>query len=137
MARSSSHRNGTLNAVSPHSMAYLASRSRWARQTCHRTPWPRWLPSMSETHTCGWRAPNSAVTTALPRRGLITCNTARVVTNTHSHQFLPFTRTDVSSEQTTELVSTTCSIVVVAFSRGCRATARVVTLEHTLAVSER
>src|SRR5271157_4461632 len=82
VARSSNHRNGALNAVSPHSMAYFASRSRCARQTCQRTPWPRWLPSMSDTHTSGWMAPNSAVTTALPRlgerareRGWITCST--------------------------------------------------------------
>ena len=31
---------------------------------------------MSDTHTSGWIAPNSAVTTALPRLGLITCSTA-------------------------------------------------------------
>src|ERR1700730_5409266 len=98
-------------------MAYLASRSRCARHTCHRTPWPRWLPSMSETHTSGWIAPNSAVTTALPRLGLITCKTARVVTNTHSHQFLPLTRTEVSSEQTTGLASTTLSIAAVASAK--------------------
>jgi hypothetical protein len=33
---------------------------------------------MSDTHTSGRIAPNSAVTTALPRLGLITCSTAAV-----------------------------------------------------------
>ena len=56
---------------------------------------------MSDTQTVGWMAPNSACTTALPRLGRITCSTASVPTNTHSHQFLPLTRAEVSSEQTT------------------------------------
>ena len=34
-------------------------------------------------------APNSACTTALPRLGRMTCSTASVPTNTHSHQVLP------------------------------------------------
>ena len=78
---------------------------------------------MSDTHTSGRMAPNSAVTTALPRLGWMTCSTARVPMNTDSYQFLPLTRTEVSSEQTTGLASTTCSIAAVAFSSGSRARA--------------
>ena len=47
------------------------------------------------THTSGWIAPNREGTTALPRLGWITCSTASVPTNTHSHQFLPLTRATV------------------------------------------
>ena len=92
---------------------------------------------MSDTHTSGRMAPNSAVTTALPRLGWITCSTARVPMNTHSHQFLPLTRTEVSSEQTTGLASTTCSIAAVAFSSGSRARARILQMAPSLIASEK
>lgn len=67
-----------------------------------RQVWPSRMGERRERpNTTGNRIePNSVVTTALPRLGLITCSTATVVTNTHSHQFLPLTRTEVSSEQT-------------------------------------
>ena len=44
--------------------------------------------------------------------------------NTHSHQFLPLTRTDASSEQTTGLASPTFSMAAAASSSGSRARAR-------------
>ena len=69
-------------------------------------PWPRWLPSMSDTHTSGLGGAEQRLTTALPRLGRMMCSTASVPTNTHSHQFLPLTRAEVSSEQTTGLAST-------------------------------
>ena len=56
--------------------------------------------------------------------------------NTHSHQFLPLTRTDVSSEQTTGLASTTFSIAAVASSKGCRARARMLQMAPSLIDSE-
>src|SRR5271170_216570 len=87
---------------------------------------------MSDTHTSGRIVPNSAVTTVLPRLGWMTCSTASVPMNTHSHQFLPLTRTDVSSEQTTGLASTTFSIAAVAFSKGCRARARMLQMAPSL-----
>ena len=91
---------------------------------------------MSDTHTSGRMVPNSAVTTALPRLGLITCSTARVPMNTHSHQFLPFTRTEVSSEQTTGLASTTFSIAAAAPSSGSPARARMLLIAPSLIDSE-
>jgi hypothetical protein len=56
--------------------------------------------------------------------------------NTHSHQFLPFSRTEVSSEQTTGLASTTFSIAAVASSRGSRARARMLQIAPSLIDSE-
>jgi hypothetical protein len=96
MARAGSRSclNGALKAVSPHSTAKAASRRRCARHTCQRMPWPRWLPSISETHTAGLVSSNSVVTAALPRLGWMMCSTPSVPTNTHSHQFLPFTVPD-------------------------------------------
>ena len=41
--------------------------------------------------------------------------------NTHSHQFLPLTRAEVSSEHTTGLASTVARIVAPAASSGSRA----------------
>ena len=87
---------------------------------------------MSETHTAGLVSPNSAVTTTLPRLGWMTCSTASVPINTHSHQFLPFTRTEVSSEQTTGLASTTFPIAAVASSSGPRARARMLLMAPSL-----
>ena len=92
---------------------------------------------MSETQTSGLTAPNSAVTTALPRLGLMTGSTAKVPMNTHSHQFLPHTRTDVSSEQTTGLASTACSIAAVVASSGSRARARMLLIAPSLIDSEK
>jgi hypothetical protein len=54
----------------------------------------------------------------------------------HSHQFLPFTRTEVSSEQTTGLASTTFSIAAVASSSGWRARARMLQIAPSLIDSE-
>src|ERR1700733_12829505 len=118
--------------MSPQSMAWRVSRSRCARQTCQAAAWPRWLPSISDTHTAGLIEPNSVRTTALPRLGRITCSTERVPTNTHSHQVLPFTRTDVSSEQTTLLASTVSWIVAAAASSGVRARKRILLIEPSL-----
>jgi len=73
---------------------------------------------MSETHTPGLASPNNAVTIALPRLGWMVCSTASAPTNTHSHQVLPVTRAEVSSEQTTGLASTTAWIAVLAASNG-------------------
>jgi hypothetical protein len=56
--------------------------------------------------------------------------------NTHSHQFLSLTRTEVSSEQTTGLASTTFSIAAVASSSGCRARARMLLIAPSLIDSE-
>jgi hypothetical protein len=56
--------------------------------------------------------------------------------NTHSHQFLPFTRTEVSSEQTTGLANTTVSIAAVAPSKGSRARARMLPIAPSLIDSE-
>src|SRR5208283_5266355 len=89
----------------------------------HCTAWPRWLPSISETQTVGWTAPNKACTTALPRLGRITCSTASVPTKTHSHQVLPVTRAEVSSEQTTGLAVTVSRMAAAAASNGSRARA--------------
>jgi hypothetical protein len=98
---------------------------------------------MSDTHTSGRIVPNSAVTTALPRlgerareRGWMTCSTASVPMNTHSHQFLPLTRTEVSSEQTTGLANTTFSIAAVAPSKGSRARARMLLIAPSLIDNE-
>ena len=55
---------------------------------------------------------------------------------THSHQFLPLTRTDVSSEQTTGLASTIFPIKSVAISKGCRARARMLQMAPSLSASE-
>src|ERR1700679_3558089 len=82
-------------------------------------------------------SPNRAVTTVLPRLGWMTCSAARVPTNTHSHQVLPLTRTEVSSEQTTGLASTTFSIAAVAASSGCRARARMLLIAPSLIDSEK
>jgi hypothetical protein len=49
---------------------------------------------------------------------------------------LPFTRTDVSSEQTTGLASTTFSIAAVASSSGSRARARMLQIAPSLIDSE-
>ena len=92
---------------------------------------------MSETHTWGLISPNSAVTTALPRLGLMMCSTASVVTKTHSHQFLPLTRADVSSEQTTGLPTTTFSIAALATSSGPRARARMLLMAPSLMDNEK
>jgi hypothetical protein len=54
----------------------------------------------------------------------------------HSHQFLPLTRTEVSSEHITGLASTTFSIVAVASSRGWRARARMLLIAPSLIDSE-
>jgi hypothetical protein len=54
----------------------------------------------------------------------------------HSHQFLPFTRTEVSSEQTTALANTTFSIAAVAPSKGSRARARMLLIAPSLIDSE-
>jgi hypothetical protein len=91
---------------------------------------------MSDTHTSGRIVPNSAVTTALPRLGWMTCSTASVPMNTHSHQFLPLTRTEVSSEQTTGLANTTFSIAAVAPSKGSRARARMLLIAPSLIDNE-
>src|SRR5271155_5341516 len=74
---------------------------------------------MSDTHTSGRIVPNSAVTTVLPRLGWMTCSTARVPMNTHSHQFLPLTRTDVSSEQTTGLAERGESLIAARLMERC------------------
>ena len=52
--------------------------------------------------------------------------------NTHSHQFLPLTRAEVSSEQTTGLAITTFSIAAVATSNGSRARARMLLIAPSL-----
>jgi hypothetical protein len=49
---------------------------------------------------------------------------------------LPFTRTEVSSEQITGLASTTFSIAAVASSSGCRARARMLLIAPSLIDSE-
>jgi hypothetical protein len=50
----------------------------------------------------------------------------------HSHQFLPLTRTEVSSEQTTGLASTTAWIVAAAASSGARARPRMLLIAPSL-----
>ncbi len=76
---------------------------------------------MSETQTPGLLGPNRPFTTALPRLGLIRCRAARVPMKTHSHQVLPLTRAEVSSEHTTGLASTTFTMACAAPCRGSRA----------------
>ena len=58
--------------------------------------------------------------------------TASAPMNTHSHQFLPLTLTEVSSEHTTGLASTTFSIAAVASSKGSRARARMLLIAPSL-----
>ena len=90
---------------------------------------------MSETQTVGWMAPNRSRTTALPRLGWMTCSTASVPTNTHSHRVLPLTRAEVSSEQTTGLAVTVSRIAVAATSSGSRARASTLLIAPSLIVS--
>ncbi len=92
---------------------------------------------MSDTQTAGLISPNNACTTALPRLGRMTCSTASVVTNTHSHQFLPITRAEVSSEHTTLLAVTVSRIVSAAASNGSRARARILLIAPSLSDSEK
>jgi hypothetical protein len=92
---------------------------------------------MSDTQTAGLISPNSACTTALPRLGRITCSTASVPTNTHSHQFLPLTRAEVSSEQTIGLASTVSRIVSTAVSSGSRARASMLLIAPSLIDNEK
>ena len=57
--------------------------------------------------------------------------------NTHSHQFLPLTRAEVSSEHTTGLASTVARIVAAATSSGSRARASMLLIAPSLRVSEK
>ena len=135
-ARNSSRRNGTrLNAVSPHSTAYFASRSKNAPGTLATGLARRWLPSMSDTRTRPDRA-EQRPHHGLAAMGLNDVQRGQRMTNTHSHQFLPFNRTDVSSEQITGLASTTASIAAVASSSGSRARARMLLIAPSLMESE-
>ena len=65
----------------------------------------------------------------------MTCSTASVPTNTHSHQFLPLTRAEVSSEQTTGLAVTVSRIAAAAASSGSRARASMLLIAPSLIVS--
>ena len=91
---------------SPASMAYWTLRSWWARQTCQSSACPCWAPSRSETQTAGRRSPKIPCGTFLPRLGSMTWRTASLPRKTHSHQFRPSTRAEVSSEQTMGLSRT-------------------------------
>ncbi len=57
--------------------------------------------------------------------------------NTHSHQFLPLTRAEVSSEQTTGLATTVARIVAAAASSGSRARASMLLIAPSLIDSEK
>ena len=65
----------------------------------------------------------------------MTCSTARVPTNTHSHQVLPLTRAEVSSEQTTGLAVTVSRIAAAATSNGSRARSSMLLIAPSLIVS--
>jgi hypothetical protein len=54
----------------------------------------------------------------------------------HSHQVLPLTRTEVSSEQTTGVASTTAWIAAAAASSGVRARFRMLLIAPSLMDSE-
>ncbi len=60
------------------------------------------------------------------------CRTASVPTNTHSHQVLPLTRADVSSEQTTSLAVTVSRIAAAAAINGSRARASILLIAPSL-----
>ena len=68
----------------------------------------------------------------MPRLGRITCSTASVPMNTHSHQVLPLTRAEVSSEHTTGLAITVARIVAAAASSGSRARASMLLIAPSL-----
>ncbi len=90
---------------------------------------------MSDTQISGRAAPNRCCTTALPRLGRMTCSTASVPTNTHSHQVLPLTRAEVSSEHTTVLAVTHAPTVAAAASSGSRARASMLLIAPSLTAS--
>lgn len=90
---------------------------------------------MSDTQTSSWIAPNRSRTTALPRLGRMMCSTQRVPTNTHSHQVLPHTRAEVSSEQTTSLAVTVSPIAAAAAINGARARASMLLIAPSLTLS--
>src|SRR3954447_25512376 len=80
-------------------------------------------------------APNRSATTALPRLGRMMCSTAKVLTKTHSHQVLPLTRAEISSEQTTGLAVTGSRIAAAAASSGSRARSSMLLIAPSLIVS--
>jgi len=57
--------------------------------------------------------------------------------NTNSHQFLPLTRAEVSSEHTTGLASIVARIVAAAASSGSRARASMLLIAPSLIDSEK
>ena len=63
------------------------------------------------------------------------CSTASVPTNTHSHQVLPLTRAEVSSEQTPGLAVTVSRIAAAAASSGSRARSSMLLIAPSLIVS--
>jgi hypothetical protein len=132
MARSSRRLNAAEKASSPQSMAYCASRSRCARQTCHRSACPRWLARLSDTQTRGRMPPNSARTTSAPRLGRMMCSTATALTNTHSQHVFFITRTEVSSEAITSDVVTCAAITVAAAVSGALARASMLLIAPSL-----
>ena len=102
-----------------HAVACIAQQMRQTHLPLHRKA-ALAAQHKSDTQTSGLDiAPNRSATTALPRLGRIVCSTASVPMNTHSHQVLPLTRAEASSEQTTGLASTVSRIVAAAASSGC------------------
>src|ERR1700735_1322098 len=97
-----------------------------AALTAQHVGHPHLWPDRAEQRAPHHRAP----------AGLDDMSAASVPMNTHSHQFLPFTRTEVSSEQTTGLANTTFSIAAVAPSRGCRARAKMLLIAPSLIDNE-
>ena len=65
----------------------------------------------------------------------MTCSTASVPMNTHSHQVLPLTRAEVSSEHTTGLAVTVARIAAEAASSGSRARASMLLIAPSLIAS--
>ena len=76
------------------------------------------------------------LTTALPRLGRMTCSTANVPMNTHSHQVLPLTRAEVSSTPT-GLAVTVAWIAAAAASNGARARASMLLIAPSLMLNEK